>query len=296
MSTSCLTNARSSISVTHNSSSRSILRLRNSSTNHGLYSSPNNTGSRRLFSSSNKPEPSPPSSSFDFSRIASFGLAGGVAFGVSYLFQKRAESKEEDDSSSSSNSSGPVKPSAPITKKAYFDISIDGQNAGRIVMGLYGSVVPKTVKNFAKLCEGSERGGFGGAGEVLSFEGSMFHRIIPGFMIQGGDFTHHNGMGGMSIYGEKFADENFDLAHTGAGVLSMANAGPNTNGSQFFICTARTPHLNKRHVVFGVVLDGWSLVKRIEALGSASGRPRKKVTILKAGILQEQQEEQNSKN
>jgi cyclophilin family peptidyl-prolyl cis-trans isomerase len=111
-------------------------------------------------------------------------------------------------------------------------------------------------------------------------------------MIQVGDFTHHNGMRGMSIYGTKFADENFSLRHSGPGILSMANSGPNTNGSQFFICTSKTPHLDGRHVVFGCVLDGWNVVKQIESMGSRSGTPQKKIVITKAGVLSDDDEQE----
>ena len=176
----------------------------------------------------------------------------------------------------------PVKPQAEITSRVFFDIEIDNHAAGRIVMGLHGNIVPKTVQNFETLCRGTERHP---RGAKLAYEGSIFHRIIPDFMIQGGDFTNFNGTGGMSIYGDKFADENFQLTHRGPGILSMANAGRNTNGSQFFICTKKTPHLDGRHVVFGVVEQGWDVVKLIETYGSASGRPSRKVKIVKCGVL-----------
>ena len=171
--------------------------------------------------------------------------------------------------------------SQKITKKVFFDISINNKPAGKIVMGLFGEIVPKTAENFRQLCIGGKGKGF--YGEKLTFEKSIFHRIIPKFMIQGGDITKGNGSGGDSIYGPKFADENFILKHTVPGLLSMANRGPHTNGSQFFITTAKASWLDGKHVVFGKVLTGMKLIKIIENLGTSSGKPRKLVKIVKSG-------------
>merc|ERR1712167_558697 len=160
--------------------------------------------------------------------------------------------------------------------RCFFDITAGGQPLGRIVMELRSDVTPKTAENFRALCTGEK--GFG-------FNASGFHRVIPQFMCQGGDFTNHNGTGGESIYGNKFADENFQLKHTGPGVLSMANAGPNTNGSQFFLCTVKTDWLDGKHCVFGNVVEGLDVVKKCEAVGSQSGKTSKPVVIADCGQL-----------
>ncbi|MFD4634501.1 peptidylprolyl isomerase [Streptomyces sp. NPDC058284] len=165
-----------------------------------------------------------------------------------------------------------------MANHVFFDITIDGDAAGRIVFKLYDDVVPKTAQNFRELATGQH--GFG-------YEGSGFHRVIPDFMLQGGDFTRGDGTGGKSIYGDKFADENFKLKHDKPFLLSMANAGPNSNGSQFFITTVLTPWLDGKHVVFGEVVEGQDLVTKIESLGSQSGATRAKIVIASSGTVGE---------
>jgi len=168
--------------------------------------------------------------------------------------------------------------------RVFFDITVGGTKAGRVVFELYSDIVPKTVENFRALCTGEK--GVGKAGKPLHYKGSTFHRVIKGFMIQGGDFTQGNGTGGESIYGEKFDDENFDRLHDRPFLLSMANAGPGTNGSQFFVTTVLTPHLDKKHVVFGEVINGKSVVRYIENLKTQSGdKPFQEAAIQDCGEL-----------
>ncbi|HAA12138.1 MAG TPA: peptidylprolyl isomerase [Cytophagales bacterium] len=158
--------------------------------------------------------------------------------------------------------------------QVFFEIAIDGVRSGKITFELFADVTPKTAENFRQLCTGEA--GFG-------YKDSSFHRIIPQFMCQGGDFTNHDGTGGKSIYGPNFPDENFDLKHDKVGLLSMANAGRNTNGSQFFITTVLTPWLDGKHVVFGQVIDGMDLLKQVEGQGSQGGGTRVPVMIADCG-------------
>ena len=167
--------------------------------------------------------------------------------------------------------------------RVFFDITLGGAPAGRVVFELFADVVPTTAENFRALCTGEK--GVGNSGKALHYKGSKFHRVISAFMCQGGDFTRGNGTGGESIYGEKFADENFKLKHTTPGLLSMANAGPNTNGSQFFITTVVTSWLDGKHVVFGKVIEGMDVVKKMEAAGSQSGSTKVDVVIADCGEL-----------
>ncbi|KAI7890537.1 peptidyl-prolyl cis-trans isomerase cyp5 [Mucor mucedo] len=169
--------------------------------------------------------------------------------------------------------------------KVFFDVAVNGKPTGRMTFKLFSDVVPKTAENFRALCTGEK--GIGKSGKPLHFKNSAFHRIIPGFMAQGGDFTLGDGRGGESIYGHKFNDENFTLKHKGKGILSMANAGPNTNGSQFFITFDNTPWLDGNHTVFGQIAEGTDILDLLEQYGTQSGRPTAKIEIVDSGELKE---------
>merc|ERR1711959_465089 len=181
-----------------------------------------------------------------------------------------------------------LNPSKMANPRVFFDMTLDGVAAGRMEFELYADACPKTAENFRALCTGEK--GTGGSGKPLHYKGSSFHRVITQFMCQGGDFTRGNGTGGESIYGEKFADENFKMKHDTKGLLSMANSGPGTNGSQFFITTTETPHLDGKHVVFGRVVKGYDVVEKIESCEKGEGdKPAVDVVIADCGELAAQE-------
>jgi peptidylprolyl isomerase len=219
-------------------------------------------------------------------------VAATVAIAVYHSSDANAAARNPNTTTPVAEPVTPTSPDTPplpenaMNPHVFFEVSIGDKPAGRIEMELFADAVPKTAENFRALCTGEK--GMGKSGKPLSYKGSTFHRVIPGFMCQGGDFTRGNGTGGESIYGEKFADESFQGKagkHTGPGILSMANAGPNTNGSQFFMTLVATPHLNGKHVVFGQVTKGMDVVKKIEAVGSQSGATSSKVVVTDCGEI-----------
>ncbi|KAL3905178.1 MAG: hypothetical protein SGILL_009782, partial [Bacillariaceae sp.] len=173
--------------------------------------------------------------------------------------------------------------------RVFLDIEIGGKKTGKIIIELFENIYPKTTENFRALCTGEK--GVGKSGKKLHYKGSIFHRVIPGFMCQGGDFTNADGTGGESIYGKKFDDEFYDkeffVTHNSPGLLSMANSGKNTNGSQFFLTTARCKHLDCKHVLFGQIEEGMDVLEKIEKQGTSSGAVQKKVVIADCGVFRE---------
>lgn len=207
---------------------------------------------------------------------------GGAFIGY-YYFESTGQNGDKNIASAPADHFKLADPQGQITDRVFFDISIDGAESERVVIGLYGKDCPNTVKNFATISAGTETSRI--TGLPLRYEGTKFHRIIPSFMIQGGDFTRGDGTGGESIFGGTFKDEAFQFKHTGLGVLSMANRGKDTNSSQFFICTKPASWLDGKHVVFGQVLNGAGTLRRIEAKGSRSGTVSGEVKIVKCGVL-----------
>jgi len=210
------------------------------------------------------------------------GQPGTLAFGGSTVDINASTRRRNSTGRRNSSSRRRAQETLPLPK-VFLDLHADSDKLGRVIIELRSDVAPKTAENFLSLCKGSK--GYG-------YRGSTFHRIIPNFMLQGGDFTRFDGTGSKSIYGPRFDDETFDLKHTAPGVVSMSNMGPNTNGSQFFITTSKTDWLDGRHVVFGKVVDGtMSVVKAAEAFGTKSGETIKKIIITDCGMLYPEDEE-----
>lgn len=205
-----------------------------------------------------------------------------AAFSFPPPSQKFAEDTIDEESGEDEESSEEEELEDDGGCRVFFDVNIGGNEAGRIIFKLYTNEVPKTAENFRCLCTGEK--GFTERGK-LCYKESVFHRVIPEFMIQGGDFTDGDGTGGESIYGEKFADENFDRKHVKPGLLSMANSGPDSNGSQFFITTVEASWLDNKHVVFGEVVKGMKVVRKMESFGTENGRPKRRMFISDCGQL-----------
>lgn len=237
----------------------------------------------RMFSSTPPPPPSTKGGMNNIAKtVATVGALGAAGYIIGeYFFVEGNAARIRTEAEKTANEG---KPQGLVTDRVYFDVEIDGEDAGRIIIGLYGKDLPRTTKNFKALCTGEK--GMGKMGKPLHYKGSSFHRIIPEFMIQGGDFTTGDGTGGESIYGARFRDENMHrFKHFGPGVLSMANRGPDTNSSQFFICTEPTPHLDGRHAIFGHVIYGMDTVYKLEEQGTRSGKPRSKCVIKGCGEI-----------
>jgi len=212
------------------------------------------------------------------SGVGALGACAGLVAALSQGKRQRKASKSSVARNFFGGSDGREPTAEDVVSKVYFDVQIGDKEAGRVVFGLFDNVVPKTAANFKAMCTASKS-------PDMTYEGCPFHRIIPGFMCQGGDYERQNGTGGKSIYGNKFEDENFELAHTRPYLLSMANAGPNTNGSQFFITTSVTDWLDGKHVVFGEVIEGKDVIDAMERTGSQSGRTSQRVFISGCGEL-----------
>lgn len=243
----------------------------------------NSITAARLFSSQNNndippPPPNPPKGVPFAIALCLLGISGFVAGNMLLPSTGKNQNHEKIIGEDEMEDIESLKPQGVITEKVFFDISIGEKELPRIIIGLYGNDCPKTVANFSSLCAGD----IIKSKKLFKYEGSIFHRIIPSFVIQGGDF---DGFGGESIYGGRFEDESFKFKHVGFGVVSMANAGKNTNGSQFFLCLKALPHLDNRHTVFGHVLHGAQALREIEDCGSSSGKPSKIIKILASGRL-----------
>lgn len=189
----------------------------------------------------------------------------------------------KQENSPSSEMDDEIPPQITLKNNPYFEIAIDGKKRGRVVFELFDKELPITCKNFRQLCAANI---LDPDNKIPSYQGSIFHRVIKDFMIQGGDFTNFDGTGGISIYGDNFADESFEFEHNQMGLLSMANRGPNTNGSQFFILLDKAPHLDNKHVVFGIILVGFDIIKEIETIECDSNdKPLIKCEIVESGII-----------